>query len=71
MTNTTVCLTIRTKIINKIDNSRGQVPRSRYIDSLLEYALKQKIGDYKTQKVLVDHNSFAANDQQVSLLRGD
>ena len=41
-TKTQISLTIRTDIIKIIDKKRGHISRSRYIELLLEDALKMK-----------------------------
>jgi len=38
-------MTLQTKSLEKIDQKRGQMPRSRFVDNILENALKEDEDD--------------------------
>lgn len=61
-------ITIDSKLLDEIENNRGETSRSRYITKLLEFALRnQKI---ITIKMMPVDNSFEAKDQQAAIVKG-
>lgn len=71
MENTAISVTIKTRILNEIDNNRGDVPRSKYISKLLERVFEEsKLENIANNKVFVDRNSLTATDQQRIIVKG-
>ena len=68
---TNISLSISEELLNKIDKKRGDVPRSRFVNRLLELTMTgHLIRSHVGGKNLPVDNSFEAKDQQVVIARG-
>ena len=62
----TISVTITTDLLQKIDNYRGDIPKSRFIYRLLESSLKNYVvKSIVLEKKIPVGNSFEANHQQM------
>jgi hypothetical protein len=66
MTYTNISIGVTLDLLKSIDKSRGDIPRSRFINRLLQLCLEnEKNIDSKDKKSVSVGNSFEANHQQI------
>ncbi len=68
---TNISFTIPSELLRKIDNDRGDVPRSRFIMRLLEKAFKSESISLNNENTMPVDQSFEAKDQQTMTIRQD
>lgn len=64
-----ISLTIPMETLKTIDDNRGDIPRSRYILKLLNFALVDS-KNYKSNKKIPVDQSLDAKDQLISIVKG-